>query len=115
MNALRNKIQLIGNLGKDPKMVEFGNGKTMLNLSLATSESYKDKNGKVATDTQWHRLVVWGKLAVLANKYLQKGSQVAVDGRLTNRSFKDKDGKQRYITEVLVNDILFLGAKRKAA
>ena len=113
MKNLRNKVQLIGNLGKDPEVKQLDSGKTLAKLSLATSENYKNADGEKVTDTQWHNLVAWGKTAQIAEQYLKKGNRIAVEGKLINRSYEDKEGVKRYVTEVLVNEILMLGSKNK--
>ncbi len=114
MKNLRNRVQLIGNIGKDPQIKSFDSGKTMASFSLATSESYKDQDGKKVTDTQWHQLVAWGNTANYIESYLEKGNRIAVDGKLVHRSYDDKDGTTKYITEVLVNEILLLTNKPAA-
>jgi single-strand DNA-binding protein len=111
MNNLRNRVQLIGNIGKDPQVKSFDSGKTMASFSLATSENYKDQEGKKVTDTQWHQVVAWGKTANYIESYLEKGNRIAVDGKLIHRSYDDKDGTTKYITEVLVNEVLLLTNK----
>ncbi len=113
MKNMTNKVQLIGNLGKDPEVKKLESGKTLAKLTLATSETYKNVKGEKVTDTQWHNLVAWGKTAEIAEEYLKKGSKVAVEGKLVNRSYEDKEGNKRYVTEVLVNEFLMLGAKNK--
>ena len=95
MNSLRNKVQLIGNLGQDPEIRTFDSGKAVARFSLATTETYRDASGKKITDTQWHNLVAWDNLAKIVEKYLIKGSEVAVEGKLTHRAYDDKDGKKR--------------------
>ena len=107
MNNLRNRVNLIGNLGMDPEVKEV-NGKTLARVSMATSESYKDSDGKKVTNTQWHTLVAWGNVAVIIGKYLKKGNEVAIEGKLVNRSYEDKDGNKKYITEVNVSEVLML-------
>jgi single-strand DNA-binding protein len=108
MNTLRNKVQLIGRLGQNPELRTFDSGKSMAKFSIATDDSYRDSTGKQITETQWHNVVVWGSLAKLAEKYLVKGSEVAIEGRLTHRAFEDKEGKKSYYTEVVVNDMVFM-------
>jgi len=108
MNALRNSVRLIGNLGEDPKVRKLDSGKTVANFSIATNEIYRDNNGEKQSETTWHRLVAWGKQAEIAEKYLKKGSEIALEGKLTNRSYDGKDGEKHYVTEVLVNSILML-------
>jgi single-strand DNA-binding protein len=111
MKSLRNSVHLIGNLGMDPEVKEASNGNKMAKFSLATTESYKNKNGEKVEETQWHNLVIWGKLADVAEKYLKKGRQIAVEGKLNNRQYDDKDGNRRYITEIVVNDMVMLSSK----
>ena len=111
MNSLRNKVQLIGNLGNDPEIRIFNSGKKMARLSLATSEYHKDNEGKKVSETQWHNLIIWGKTADVAEKYLQKGSEVAVEGKIIYRDYEDKNGDKKYITEIIVNDLVMLGKK----
>jgi len=111
MNALRNNVRLIGNLGDDPKVRKLDNGKTVANFSIATNEIYKNSEGEKVSETTWHRLVAWGKPAEVAEKYLKKGSEVAIDGRLTNRSYEDKTGEKHYVTEIVINNILMLDKK----
>jgi len=110
MNTLRNKVQLIGRLGQNPELRSFENGKAMAKFSLATDDSYRDATGKKISETHWHNIIAWGSLAKTAEKYLVKGSEVAVEGKLTHRSYEDKDGKKCYYTEVVINDmVLFRG------
>ena len=112
MNNLRNKVQLIGNLGMNPEIKTLDSGKKLAKFSIATNESYKNAKGEKIEDTQWHNLIAWGKTADIIEKYLQKGNEVAIEGKLTNRSYDDKDGNKRYITEIVVNEILMLGNKQ---
>ncbi len=109
MNTLRNKVQLIGNLGKDPEIVNLESGKTLAKFSIATNDSYKNAQGEKVTDTQWHNIVAWGKTAQIVEKYVTKGKEVAIEGKLTTRSWDDKDGMKRYITEVVCSELLMLG------
>lgn len=111
MSTLRNSVQLIGNLGNDPEVVNLESGRKLAKFSLATNETYKNQQGEKVTETQWHNLVVWGKTAEIAEKYLAKGREVAVNGKLTYRNYEDKNGVKRYITEIVVNDLQLLGAK----
>ncbi len=111
MNALQNKVQLIGNLGNNPDVRNTESGKKMARVSIATNESYRNAKGETVKETQWHNAIAWGKNAEVIEKYLTKGSQVAVEGKLVNRNYVDKDGIKRYTTEVQVNDILLLGSK----
>ncbi len=114
MYALKNKVQLIGNLGNAPEVKNTESGKKMARFSVATNESYRNASGEKVTETTWHNLVAWGKVAEIAEKYLNKGSEVAIEGKLINRSYTDKDGNKKYITEVQVNELLLLGSKAEA-
>ena len=109
MKSLRNSVQLIGNLGMDPEVKQVTNGRKMARFSLATSETYKNDKGEKVTDTQWHNIIIWGGLAEVAEKYLKKGKQIAVEGRLETTSFDDKDGQRKFFTQVNVNDLMMLG------
>ena len=109
MNTLKNKVQLIGNLGQNPEVKELNGGKKVAKFSLATNETYRNKAGEKVTDTQWHNLVAWGKTAEIIEKYLKKGSEVAVEGKLLNRNYTDKEGVKRYVTEIQVSELLMLG------
>ena len=111
MRNLRNRVQLIGNVGKEPDVRTFESGKTMATFSLATSETYTDQNGKQVTDTQWHQIIAWGKTANFIESYVDKGNRLAIDGKLVHRSYNDKDGNTKYITEVVVNEVMLLTAK----
>jgi len=114
MYSLRNKVQLIGNLGKLPEIKTTDSGKRLVKFSLATNEIYTNAKGEKVKETQWHNLVAWGKLADIAEKYLNKGSEVAVDGKLITKDYIDKDGKKKYVTEIQVNELLLLGSKNAA-
>ncbi len=111
MSTLRNKVQLIGNLGNDPEIITLDSGKKLAKFNIATNESYKNTQGEKVTDTQWHNVVAWGKTAEIIESYVTKGKEVAVEGKLTSRSYEDKEGQKRYITEVVCNEILMLGNK----
>lgn len=111
MNALRNKVQLIGNLGTDPEIRETEAGKKMAKFSVATNEVYRNAKGEKVTETQWHNIVAWGKIAELAEKYLVKGSEVAVEGKLMNNNFVGKDGVKKYFTQVQIHELLLMGSK----
>ncbi|MFT4155294.1 single-stranded DNA-binding protein [Parafilimonas sp.] len=113
MYALKNKVQLIGNLGNKPEIRTIESGKKMARFSLATDETYRTAKGEKVTDTQWHNLVAWGKVAEIAEQFLSKGSEVAIEGKLINRNYTDKEGNKRYVTEVQVNEILMLGEKKQ--
>jgi len=106
-----NKVILIGNLGRDPELRKTANGTSVASFSLATTERYNDKSGERQDRTEWHNIVAWGKLGELANQYLKKGRSAYIEGRLTTRSWDDKDGNKRYKTEITANQIQFLGGK----
>lgn len=108
MNSLRNSVRLVGNLGMDPEVKEFDNNKKMVRISLATNETYKNDKDERITETQWHHLVLWGVQARLAGNYLKKGDEIAIEGKLANRSYTDKEGIKRYVSEVVVNEFLKL-------
>ena len=111
MNALRNKVQLIGRLGQDPEIVNFNDGNKMAKFSMATDDSYKDKEGQKVERSYWHNVVVRGGLVNVVENYVSKGQEIAIEGKLTNRSYEDKEGNKRYITEVYCNELLLLGSK----
>jgi len=111
---MKNRVQLIGNLGAAPEVRNLNSGKKVAQFSIATSETYKNSAGERVQETQWHQVVVWNKLAEIAENYLEKGKRVAVEGKLTYRSYEDKNGVKRYVTEVLASDILMLDKKEKA-
>jgi single-strand DNA-binding protein len=110
MKSLRNTVHLIGRLGKDPEVKTFGD-KKKASFSIATTDSYKNAKGEKVEETQWHNLVIWGKLADVAGKYLKKGSEVAIEGKLVHRVYETDKGEKRYFTEINVNDFLMLGSK----
>ena len=111
MSTLRNKVQLIGNLGNDPEIIALESGRKLAKFSLATNESYKDVNGEKQTKTDWHNIVAWGKTAEIIEKYVTKGKEVAVEGKLITRNYETKEGEKRHITEVVCNELLMLGSK----
>jgi single-strand DNA-binding protein len=108
MNAMKNRVQLIGNVGQNPEIRTLENGKKLAHLSIATNEIYKNDKGEKVEQTEWHRVTAWGKTAEIIEKFVVKGKEVAVDGKLTHRSYDDKNGEKRYVTEVVVNEILLL-------
>jgi single-strand DNA-binding protein len=112
MTAIRNQVQLIGNLGKKPELKNIGNGKQLVTFSLATSDYYLDNKGERKQQTQWHNVIAWGKTAQIVDKYLDKGSEIALNGKLVYRQYEDKEGNKRYITEVVATEILMLGGKK---
>jgi single-strand DNA-binding protein len=109
MNAMKNKVQLIGNVGNDPEIKNFDGGSKLANLTIATNESYKNDKGEKVEQTEWHRVVAWGKTAEIIEKFVTKGKEIAIEGKLTHRSYDDKNGEKRFITEVVVNEVLLLG------
>jgi single-strand DNA-binding protein len=111
MYSLKNKVQLIGNLGGKPEIKTTEGGKKVATFSMATNEIYRNAQGDKVTETQWHRLVAWGKIADRVEKYLDKGKEVAIEGKLLNRSYTDKNGDKKYVSEILVNEMLFMGPK----
>lgn len=111
MNTLRNKVQLIGHLGNNPEIITLENGKKLAKFSLATNDSYKNAQGEKVTDTEWHNIIAWNKTAEIIEQYLEKGREIAIEGKLTNRSYETKEGEKRYITEVVVTELLMLGGK----
>ena len=112
MKQLVNRVQLIGNLGKDPELTQTSTGKQLLRLSLATNETYKDAKGEFVTNTSWHNLVAWGPLAERMATRLHKGEKVAVSGKLNHRQYEDKNGERKYMTEVVVDDFLDLNGPK---
>ena len=112
MNTLRNSVRLVGNLGTDPEVRSFDNDRKLAKMSLATKESYKNDKGERITDTQWHNLVLWGAQAKMAEEFLKKGDEIAIEGRLSSRSYVDKDGNKKYFTEIVVNEFLKTGLKK---
>ncbi|HTN20692.1 MAG TPA: single-stranded DNA-binding protein [Pelobium sp.] len=111
MSNLRNSVRLIGFLGAAPEVKEISKSKKLAKMSLATNDSYKNEKGDKIEETQWHNLVLWDKQAEIASKYLTKGSEVAVEGKLVTRNYTDKDGVKRYYTEIVVNEMVMLGKK----
>lgn len=108
MNTLKNKVQLIGRLGQDPEIVNFTDGNKMAKFSLATDDSYKDKNGNKVERAYWHNIVVKGNLVKVVESYITKGKEIAIEGKLTNRIWEDKDGKKHYATEIICSELLML-------
>ena len=111
MNTLKNKVQLIGNLGAAPEIKTLDNGNKLAKFALATNETYRNRDGEKITDTQWHNIVIWGKLAGIVEQYVTKGSHIALEGKLATRKWEDKDGQTRYTTEVIASQLEMLGAK----
>lgn len=113
MNTMKNKVQLIGHVGANPEIKTLEGGKKLARISIATNETYVSQKGDKVTETQWHNVVAWGKTAEIAEKLFSKGMEVLIDGKLINRSYTDKDGVKKYITEVQANELLVFG-KAKA-
>jgi single-strand DNA-binding protein len=109
MNAFRNQVSLIGNLGRMPEVKTFEGGRKMARLTLVTNEIYKNNNGEIVKNATWHSLIAWGRSAEKAEKYLTKGKEVMVKGKLINRNYTDKDGNKKYVTEVEIDDFYMLG------
>lgn len=108
MNTLRNTVSLIGNLGQDPEITTFESGKTVARFSVATNDSYKNKDGEWVTNTEWHNIVAWDKSAELCGKLLKKGSEVVLEGKLTNDSYTNKEGEKRYRTQINMREFMVL-------
>lgn len=112
MSNLKNSVRLIGFLGAAPEVKEFGNQKKVATMSIATKDIYKNEKGEKVEDTQWHNLVAWNQQATIAEKYLQKGSELSIEGKLVNRNYTDKQGIKRYMTEIVVSEILLMNKKQ---
>lgn len=112
-NSLRNKVTLIGNVGAQPEVVELEKDKKLARFTIATNEYYYNANGEKQQNTQWHNVVAWGKTADLIGNYVDKGQELAIEGKLIHRSYEDKNGANKYITEVQANEVIFLGSKNK--
>ena len=106
---MRNKVQLIGNVGQEPEIKTFEGGKKVATITIATSEVYYRENGDKVENTEWHKVTAWGKTADIIEKYVTKGKEIAIEGKLTHRSYDDKDGNKRYITEVVANELVLMG------
>ncbi|MEX2597757.1 MAG: single-stranded DNA-binding protein [Salibacteraceae bacterium] len=115
MNALRNRVQLIGHLGMDPEVKTFDKDKKLTRVSIATNEVYYNAKNERIEETQWHNVVMWGKTADIAEKYLKKGQEIALEGKLVNKSWETKEGEKRYSTEINVSEFVMLGKKEAAA
>jgi len=112
MTNLTNSVQLMGHLGDNPKSFKFDSGNVKVSFSVATNDYYRDKNGEKIEETQWHNIVAFGKTAEIAEKYLKKGSELLLSGKLTTRNWDDKEGKKQYMTEVIVSQIQLLDKKK---
>jgi len=111
MSTLKNNVQLIGNVGQEPTITNLESGKKVARFSIATNEFYKNEKGEKTQTTDWHTVVAWGKIAEIVEKYVGKGKEIGVTGKLKSRSYEDKDGIKRYVTEVEASEILLLGTK----
>lgn len=109
-----NKAILIGHLGKDPEIRTIDNGRKVAQFTLATTETYKDKNGERVDQTEWHNIVFWGAICDVIEKYLRKGSQIYVEGKIRNRSYEDKEGNKRYISEIIGDKMTMLGSPKNS-
>jgi single-strand DNA-binding protein len=112
MNTLRNRVQLIGNLGTAPEVKTINGNRKVAKLVIATNETYKNQKGERVTETTWHNITAWGTNAEFAEKYLEKGAEIAIDGKLKNNSYTDKNGDKRYVTEIIVNEFMMIGKKK---
>jgi single-strand DNA-binding protein len=109
MNAMKNSVQLIGHVGQEPEIKTFDGGKKVANITLATNEVYYKENGDKVEKTEWHKVKAWGKTADVIEKYVTKGKEIAIAGKLTYSDYQDKNGEKRYITEVVASEVLLLG------
>jgi single-strand DNA-binding protein len=105
---MKNRVKLIGNVGNNPEIKTLENGKKFAHLTVVTNDHYKNERGEKVEQTEWHRITAWGKVAEIIEKYVVKGKEIAIEGKLTHRSYEDKNGEKKFITEVIVNDILLL-------
>ncbi len=112
MNTLRNRVQLIGNLGTAPEVKTIEGGRKVAKLVIATNESYKNQKGEKVTETIWHNLTAWGTQADFAEKFLEKGTEIAIEGKLKNHTYTDKEGIKRFVTDIVVNEFMFVGKKK---
>jgi single-strand DNA-binding protein len=115
MKSMRNSVRLVGNVGIVPKITNFDNGKKKASMVLATSERFKNAEGEWVTDTQWHNVVAWGRTAAVIEKFVEKGKELTVEGKLVHRSYTDKEGNTKYISEVVLSDLLLIGKKSAEA
>jgi single-strand DNA-binding protein len=114
MKTICNSVRLIGNLGRDPEIKNFEDGKKLAKVSLATSDRFKNTKGEWVTETQWHNLVAWGKQAEIMERLLKKGAEVTVNGRIVSRNYEDKEGNKKYMTEIVVTELYLPGKKKEA-
>ncbi|WP_300441421.1 single-stranded DNA-binding protein [Christiangramia sp.] len=114
MSTIRNKVQLIGNVGNAPEVRNLDSGKKVASFSIATNEFFKNSKGEKVQNTQWHNIVAWGKTAEIVEQYVGKGKEIAIEGKLTSRSYETNEGEKRFVTEVVAHEILLLGYASKA-
>ncbi len=113
MSNLRNSVRLIGHLGQNPETRTTTSGKKVASFSLATNETFIDANGQKVSETMWHSLIAWGKQADIAEKFLEKGKEICIDGKIATRNYVDKNGQKRYVTEIVIGEIYMVGSKEK--
>ena len=106
---MKNRVQLIGRVGQDPEVKNLERGKKVATITIATNDAYYKDNGDKVEQTEWHRVTAWGKTAEIIEKYVTKGKEIAIEGKLTHRSYDDKNGEKRYVTDIVVNEVLLLG------
>jgi single-strand DNA-binding protein len=112
MNTMRNRVNLIGNLGQDPETKTLESGKKVTRFTLATNDGYKNADGQKVDETTWHNIVAWNGLAEIASRFLKKGKEVAVEGKIVYRTYEDKKGVTKYITEIVLNDLVLLRSSK---
>lgn len=115
MSTLKNFVQLIGNIGSDPELKSFESGKSLVSFSLATNEFYRKADGEATEETQWHKLVAWGKTAEYINANCKKGQQMLIQGKLQHRSYDDKEGNKRFLTEIVIHNCMKLSRETQPA
>ncbi len=113
MKNMRNSVRLVGNVGIDPRITTYENGKKKASMVMATNERYKNGQGEWVTETQWHQVVAWGREAAIIERFVEKGKEVSVEGKLVHRSYTDKDGTVKYVTEIVLHDLLLMQAGRR--
>ena len=106
---MKNRVQLIGRVGQDPEVKNLEGGKKLATITIATNDVYYKDNGDKVEQTEWHRVTAWGKTAEIIEKYVTKGKEIAIEGKLTHRTYEDKNGEKRYVTDIVVNEVLLLG------
>ena len=106
---MKNRVQLIGRVGQDPEVKNLDGGKKLATITIATNDVYYKDNGDKVEQTEWHRVTAWGKTAEIIEKYVTKGKEIAIEGKLTHRTYEDKNGEKRYVTDIVVNEVLLLG------